>query len=73
MLPYMIRDNWLVNYSSIEGVDRACKGIARRTKFMSNMESATTVLKQHYTNLEEEFRVFFTILVQHCAQFRAAH
>lgn len=69
MLPYMIRDNWLVSYSYIEGVDRACKGIARRTKFKSNMESAVVLLKQHYLELNEEFDLFFPALINHCKNY----
>lgn len=69
MLPYMIRDNWLVNYRKIAGVDRACKGMARRTTFKSNMASAAQLLQEHYSELQEEFDLFFPILEQHCLTF----
>lgn len=69
MLSYMIRDNWLVSYKSIEGIDRACKGLAQRTKFKSNMANATMQLQEHYSILEEEFSTFFPLLNAHCKAF----
>lgn len=69
MLPYMVRDNWLVSYKSIEGIKKACKGMAQRTKFKSNMGAATIQLKQHYNALEEEFNTFFPLLEKHCEEF----
>lgn len=69
MLPYMIKDNWLVDYSKIAGIDRACKGMAQRTKFESNMGSAVQLLQEYYTELQGEFALFFPILEQHCLKF----
>lgn len=58
MLPYMKRDNWLVNYGSLEGIGRACAGIARRTSFASGMEKGPEDLLLHYEAFEGEFRLF---------------
>lgn len=60
MLPYMTRDNWLVNYASLQGIGRACTGIAHRTKFASGLERGPQDLQLHYNAFEEEFRLFFT-------------
>ena len=59
MLPYMIRYNWLANYSSIEGIDRSLKGLSRRTPYNSRMEEARQDLIDHYRDLEKDFREFF--------------
>lgn len=69
MLPYMIRDNWLVSYKRLEGIEKVCKGMAQRTKFKSNMANAPIQLKKHYDALEEEFRTFFPLLNTHCQEF----
>lgn len=66
MLPYMIKDNWLVNYAQIQGIDQACKGIARRTKFKSNMENATIDLQKYYEEFKKEFDLFIPIVKKHC-------
>lgn len=60
MLPYMKRDNWLLNYRSLEGIGMACAGIARRTSFASGMEKGPEDLRLHYGAFEEEFRLFFS-------------
>ena len=31
MLPYMIKDNWLVNYGTLRGIEQSLAGVARRT------------------------------------------
>lgn len=72
MLPYMIHNNWLVNYATIEGVSRACKGIARRTKFKSNMEYAAEDLKKHYDAFQTEFNAFFPEIIEHVEEFKRA-
>ncbi len=69
MLPYMIQNNWLVSYQTIEGIERACKGMAQRTKFKSNMANAHEQLLQHYDTLKEDFNTFFPLLNAHCKEF----
>lgn len=59
MLIYMQRDNWLYNYSKIEGIHKALTGMSHRTKFDSKMDEASVDLKLHYQEFEKEFRSFF--------------
>lgn len=59
ILPYMIKSNWLVNYATIEGIQRALTGMSRRTKFVSGMNEATAELLAYYNDFESEFRLFF--------------
>ena len=59
----MIADNWLLNYSKIEGVQRVLDGMNRRTKYKSKMNEATKELKIHYNEFEEEFTLFFDELI----------
>ena len=63
LIPYMIADNWLYNYSKIEGIQRVLDGMNRRTKHISRMNEATTELKKHYTEFQEEFTLFFNELI----------
>jgi acyl carrier protein phosphodiesterase len=59
MLGYMEPQNWLVKYASVEGLQRALTGLARRTTFESNMENAHRFLQDNYQSFEEEFNDFF--------------
>jgi acyl carrier protein phosphodiesterase len=59
MLPYMIRYNWLVSYSSMEGIRRALTGLSRRASFVSGMEKASEDLELYYEEYRGEFRKFF--------------
>ena len=63
LLPFMIADNWLFNYSEIQGIQRVLEGMNRRTKNKSKMNEATKELKTYYTEFEEEFTLFFEELI----------
>lgn len=63
LMPYMIRDNWLVNYASVEGIDRVLKGLYRRTGGKSNMDRASEDLLKHYEVFGDEFTLFFADLI----------
>ncbi|KGK28878.1 ACP phosphodiesterase [Cellulophaga sp. E6(2014)] len=63
MMPYMIADNWIFNYSKLEGIGRVLNGMNRRTKNKSKMNFAILDLEQHYDEFEKEFTSFFEELV----------
>jgi len=68
LLPFMMADNWLLNYSKIEGIQRVLDGMNRRTKNKSKMNEATKELKTYYTEFEEEFTLFFEELINFAKQ-----
>ncbi len=63
MLKYMVPNNWLYNYSFIEGIQKVLTGMAHRTKFESRMEYAVADLEMHYEQFENDFRLFFPDLI----------
>ncbi|WP_339665619.1 ACP phosphodiesterase [Maribacter arcticus] len=63
MMPYMITDNWIYNYSKMEGIARVLNGMNRRTKNKSKMNFAILDLEEHYDAFEEEFTEFFEQLI----------
>ncbi|PIB38988.1 ACP phosphodiesterase [Maribacter sp. 4G9] len=63
MMPYMIADNWLLNYSNMEGIAKVLTGMNRRTQNKSKMNFAILDLEEHYDDFEEEFTQFFEELV----------
>nr|WP_299339147.1 acyl carrier protein phosphodiesterase [Allomuricauda sp.] len=63
MMPYMIADNWLVNYANLEGISRVLNGMNRRTQNKSGMNNAILDLEEHYDAFEKEFKAFFKELI----------
>lgn len=65
LMPYMIADNWLVSYASIEGITKVLEGMNRRTKNVSGMNKAVAELQEFYTEFEVEFTTFFDELISY--------
>ena len=70
ILPFMIAQNWLVGYASLDKLRKVFQGMSRRTRFNSGMEHAVTDLEKDYASYEKEFRLFFPDLEAHAAQYR---
>lgn len=66
----MKEGDWMLNYQHLEGMDRAFRGMAKRTKFVSNMEKGVEVLEENYKELEDGFKRFFPEIITHSARFR---
>jgi acyl carrier protein phosphodiesterase len=67
--PYMVRGNWLLNYSRVEGIARALTGMSRRTPYDSKMDEAVNELIQYPDLFRNEFDQFFPELQQHVLEF----
>ncbi|GGG43657.1 acyl carrier protein phosphodiesterase [Bizionia arctica] len=63
MMPFMIADNWLLSYASIDGIQLVLEGMNRRTKYVSGMNKATKELVEFYSEFENEFTLFFEELI----------
>ena len=64
MMPYMIADNWLLSYASIDGIQRVLEGMNKRTKNRSKMNLAVKELEEFYKEFETEFTSFFDELIE---------
>ena len=62
MYAYMRRDNWLLGYAEVNGIERALIGLSRRTAFESNLGNAANALTEHYDEFKNEFETFFVDL-----------
>src|SRR6187402_3363537 len=58
-IPYMIEQNWLVNYQYTDGIARILAQMDRRMKSQSEMRYSINELLQYYSEFEEEFTLFF--------------
>lgn len=65
MMPYMIADNWLLSYASIEGIGTILAQMNVRTKNRSRMNFAVIELEKYYDEFEEEFTAFFAELIDY--------
>ncbi|GMN05108.1 acyl carrier protein phosphodiesterase [Croceitalea sp. MTPC5] len=63
MMPFMLADDWLYNYSNLKGISQVLEGMNRRTKNRSKMNLATRDLEMYYSDFEKEFTAFFEELI----------
>lgn len=64
ILPFMITQNWLVNYSNFKDLKRVFGGMSRRTSNESRMDEAIDELKLNYSQFEDEFRQFMPDIIK---------
>lgn len=65
ILPFMMAQNWLINYKYFEGLHDALSGIAERTKFSSNLTNAVSHLQSNYGFYSNSFEEFFPQLIEY--------
>ena len=68
MMPYMIADNWLLSYATIEGIGKILAQMNVRTKGISKMNLAVAELQKYYGEFEAEFTSFFEELIAYSQQ-----
>ena len=61
-MPYMIEHNWLVTYSTIDGIGLILAQMNQRTKFKSKMDESVNELREFYDEFKDEFYRFFAEL-----------
>ncbi|MFD1061669.1 ACP phosphodiesterase [Winogradskyella litorisediminis] len=59
LTPFMIEDNWLLSYATVEGIQKVLNGMNNRTKGLSKMNNATKELIENYEAFENDFKLFF--------------
>ena len=63
IMPIMFKENWLVAYAALDGIQHILTQMDRRTKNQSNMRFAVQDLTEFYTEFENEFTSFFKELI----------
>jgi len=59
MLPYMRKENWLYNYSTLKGIENSFAGLTRRAKYLDNSEPAYESFIKNYHFLQDYYDAFF--------------
>lgn len=65
IIPYLIAQNWLLSYQTIEGIEVILEKMDNRMKRDSNMRFAVAELSTFYSDFEQEFTDFFEELRTH--------
>ncbi len=53
--PYIIQNNWLVTYRSLEGLERVLIGMTKKTSLPPQISFAMSVIEENYEEISEEF------------------
>lgn len=69
MLPFMIKDDFLLSCKNEERLIKTFQHIRKRAKFEHSFYTAHEDLKTHYTVLDNHFNVFFPDLIAHVDSF----
>tara|TARA_R110002126_G_C10305201_1_gene487459 strand:+ start:14 stop:598 length:585 start_codon:yes stop_codon:yes gene_type:complete len=68
LMPYMMKQNWLLSYQTVAGINQILTQMDSRTKNESKMRFATEELQEFYVDFEQEFTDFFEDLRAHVIQ-----
>ena len=66
---YMIRDNWLLSYREKDNIRGALEGMSKRMKYYFPMDKAVDELENNPDLYNQEFLMFFPLLIQYVAPF----
>ncbi|MFT4061839.1 MAG: ACP phosphodiesterase [Edaphocola sp.] len=58
ILPYMVGQNWLYNYRTLDGMANAFAGLVHRAKYLNDSDTAHRLLVQNYALLEAQYSLF---------------
>ena len=70
VVPFMVEQDWLGRYQTIEGVDRTLGGLSRRVKRQNPLPTAVSQLEEHYAPLSSDFAEFFPQLITYADRLR---
>lgn len=71
ILPYMVNDNWLLNYADKGFLDKVFDGMHRRTQYQSTMKQATATLSRYYEPFDNLFQAFMPEVTAKAHEFIA--
>ena len=63
MMPYMVSNNWLLSYRSMDGLATILGQMNTRIKGKAHLDTAILDLEANYDDFEEEFTEFFSDLI----------
>lgn len=61
--PYMVAQNWLLSYTTVNGIETILNQMNHRIKHKVPLHESVVELRTFYEELEHEFTLFFTELI----------
>lgn len=65
MLPYMVNNNWLYNYRTLQGMKKSFGGLVKRAKYLESSDKAYEILVTHYYELNQYYFDFIDDICQY--------
>ena len=59
MFPYMKNQDWLFNYRTLTGTKKSFGGVVRRSRYLTESDTAGQLFERHYQLLQESYRQFW--------------
>lgn len=59
MLPYMSRHNWLLNYRTLDGIQKSFEGVVRRAAYLNSSNGVFKAFVDNYDSLKTYYNAFF--------------
>ena len=59
MLPYMAKQNWLYNYRALTGIQKSFEGLRRRSKYITETETAYSIFCNNLPEMKALYQQFF--------------
>jgi acyl carrier protein phosphodiesterase len=70
LIKSMIHHDWLKNYSEVWGLEKAFEGLNKKIgKKELDLKKSIPIFENNYTNIENNFLIFFPELIEMCEQF----
>lgn len=69
MYPYMKAHNWLFNYRLPGGIEKSLGGLVRRSKYLTESDTAFRLFTAHYDKLKQLYQLFFPEVKLMCMNF----
>lgn len=63
ILPYMIKQNWLVNYAELVPLAQVFDRMDQRTEYKSGMKTGAETLKKYYADIKKDFFEFMPEII----------
>lgn len=65
ILPFMVRQNWLVNYANLEPLSLIFDRMDRRTAYRSGMKTSVATLQKYYPEIKNDFYKFMPDIIDY--------
>jgi acyl carrier protein phosphodiesterase len=69
MYPYMKAHNWLYHYRYREGIQKSLGGVVRRSKYLTESDTAYLLFNERYDELKQFYKLFFPELKSMAVNF----